>query len=71
MRELEETLERERSSSQGAGDAALRAKCEKMETIARKQKTKLDELKGELKTARDEFDATMRDKDAEREELSA
>lgn len=71
VRELEETLERERSSSQGAGDAALRAKCEKMETIARKQKTKLDELKGELKTARDEFDAAMRDKDAEREELSA
>jgi WD40 repeat protein/chromosome segregation ATPase len=71
VRELEETLERERSSSQGAGDAALRAKCEKMETIARKQKTKLDELKGELKTARDEFDAAMRDKDAKCEELSA
>jgi len=70
VRELEETLERERSSSQGAGDAALRAKCEKMETIARKQKTKLDELKGELKTARDEFDAAMRDKDAEREKVS-
>ena len=35
-------------------DATLKAKCEKMELIARKQKSKIDELKSNLKLAVDE-----------------
>ena len=35
-------------------DATLKAKCEKMELIARKQKSKIDELKANLKLAVDE-----------------
>ena len=42
---------REKSPVDAAEVESLRKKCEKMETIARKQKTKLDELKTELKAS--------------------
>ena len=42
---------REKSPVDAAEVESLRKKCEKMETIARKQKTKLDELKAELKAS--------------------
>jgi len=42
---------REKSPVDAAEIESLRKKCEKMETIARKQKTKLDELKTELKAS--------------------
>ena len=41
----------EKSPVDAAEVESLRKKCEKMETIARKQKTKLDELKAELKAS--------------------
>ena len=41
----------EKSPVDAAEVESLRKKCEKMETIARKQKTKLDELKTELKAS--------------------
>ena len=41
----------EKSPDAAAEVESLRKKCEKMETIARKQKTKLDELKNELKAS--------------------
>ena len=42
---------REKSPVDATEVESLRKKCEKMETIARKQKTKLDELKTELKAS--------------------
>ena len=45
------TAPREKSPVDAAEVESLRKKCEKMETIARKQKTKLDELKTELKAS--------------------
>ena len=49
----------------------LRSKCEKMEAIARKQKAKLDELRGELGELKNMHSATLQEKDAKCAELSA
>ena len=54
----------EKSPDAAAEVESLRKNCEKMETIARKQKTKLDELKSELKAsgaAREEASKEARD----------
>ncbi|OUS47999.1 quinon protein alcohol dehydrogenase-like superfamily, partial [Ostreococcus tauri] len=65
-REEIEQLRRPAAPKGETFDATLKAKCEKMESIARKQKSKIDELKSTLKLAVDE----RRDKCDELEKLS-